>query len=93
MAPSNFVPTVVEGAQKYASECSSILVIYCRRVCKSELTRTHGSLFSLRCNIPGVWQERDETGNPLQKLDVELVKDEKRFVFVCCIHYTCVCIW
>ena len=26
----------------------------------------------------GTWQDRDETGNPSQKHDVELIKDSKR---------------
>ena len=37
------------------------------------------------CNLKlttGVWQDRDESGNPSQKHDVELVKDEKRCVTV-----------
>ena len=46
MAPSNFVPTINEGSQNYAS----------------------------------VWKDRKEEGNPQQKHDVELVKEEKRLV-------------
>ena len=38
--------------------------------------------------VKGVWQHRDETGNFLQKHDVEIVKEEKRFVL--CVR-ACVC--
>ena len=32
------------------------------------------------CNV-GVWKDRDEMANPLQKHDVELIKDDKRYSF------------
>ena len=38
-----------------------------------------GDLYNLNMYInAGVWQDRDERGNPSQKHDVELVKDIKR---------------
>ena len=30
------------------------------------------------CTV-GVWKDRDEMANPLQKHDVELIKDDKRY--------------
>ena len=33
------------------------------------------------CNYPGTWQNRDESVNLLQKHDVELIKDAKRYIY------------
>ncbi len=62
MAPSNFVPTIVEQNIKYASTLSL-----------SHVLATHYP------HTLGTWQGRDETGNPTQKHDVELIKDVKRW--------------
>ena len=33
-------------------------------------------------NYPGTWQNRDESVNLLQKHDVELIKDAKRYIYI-----------
>jgi len=70
MAPSKFMPTIQEGFTSYAGNWNV----------------TNIQLFAICLVVQGVWQHRDETGNFLQKHDVEIVKEEKRFVCVYVIH-------
>lgn len=44
-----------------------VLHVNCKTIC-----------FVVLLYVSGIWQGRDESGNPMQKHDVELIKDKKR---------------
>ncbi len=89
MAPSNFVPTVGEGVETYASKCNRLVQTLAfsgqnhvqpapsMGLCSSQSLNSEFSLHAAIA-ILGVWQGREEAGNPSQKHDVELIKDNKR---------------
>ena len=86
MAPSNFVPTIGEGVQTYASTCPShVTDAAWRTMWMFRLCCTPWKLIVYRTcfTVTGIWQDRDESGNPSQKHDVELVKDDKRWAGIC----------
>ena len=74
--------------QGYASNNFStcmylVSVNYCLSLSLKSLTMLSISIIICKqhnhCIPAGVWQARDETANPNQKHDVELIKDDKRY--------------